>query len=180
MMKKNLLLGSVVGLVFLASCGKDDDVRVPDPLEGTWILDSFQFTDVPVGFESWEGAVVDYRRLTSWDDYEITFAADNTFSRRIYVAGPDISDEGTWSKEGDELILVSDEDPTFDEEYSIESADDIELIWSRQLSIRLMSDAVFDTLTEEYANSLTNEEYNTLLLTEVSLRLNYVLNKAGE
>jgi len=175
-MKKNLLLGSVAGLVFLASCGKDDDVRVPDPLEGTWTLDSFQFTDVPAGFDSWEGAVVDYTYLTSWDDYEITFAADNTFSRRIYVAGPDVSDEGTWSKEGDDLILVSDEDPTFDEEYSIESVDDIELVWSQQISISLLSDAILDTLTTEYANSLTDEEYDALF-TEVSLRLNYVLNK---
>ncbi len=175
-MKKNLLLTGVLGLVLLGSCGKDDDVRVPDVIEGTWKLDSFQFTGMPAGFESWEGYVLDIQQITSWEDYEIIFAADNTYSRRIYVPGPDQSDEGSWEKDGENLILVSDDDPTFDEEYVIESNDDIELIWSETVSFGLIPDNVADTLTEEYANSLTDEEFDALYV-QATFNLNYILNK---
>jgi len=177
-MKKHLLLSGVVGLTMLASCGKDDDVRVPDVIEGTWNLDSFQFTDMPVGFASYEGFVLSIQQITSWEDYEIVFAADNTFSRRIYVAGPDITDEGTWEKDGEDLILVSDEDPTFDEEYVIERNDDIELIWSETVSFGLLPDNVADTLTDAYFNSLTEEEQDALYV-RATFSLNSVFNKTN-
>lgn len=165
--------------MFLASCGKDDDPRVPDPIEGSWKLEAFQFTQAPTGFTSWEGVALEIGQLVSWEDYEIKFLADNTFNRRIYLPGADATDDGTWTKEDDQLILVSNKDTSFDEEFTIEENDDQELILSELIQISLIEDAIRDTLTQTYVNSLSDEEFDALF-TEITIRLNYVFNKDDE
>lgn len=165
----------LAGLVFLGSCGKDDEPRVPDPIEGLWALESFQLTDAPAGFESYEGLVLELRQLVAWEDYEITFAADNTYSRRIFIPGPDSTDEGVWTKEGNSLNLKPNEED-FEEDYTIETNSDIELIWSEPVTLSLIEDAVRDTLSQAYLNSLTDEEFEALF-TDVDVKLNFIFDK---
>lgn len=169
----------LAGLVLLASCGKDDEPRVPDPIEGTWKLDAFTLTDLPVGFESYEGLVLNINQLTTWDDYEITFVEDNTYKRRVYLPGSDALDNGTWAKDGDELTLTPDDDD-FEDIFTIENNDEIELVLSEGIRLSLVPDVVYDTLTEEYASSLTNAELDAVLdgtRVDVNLLLNYVFEK---
>lgn len=161
--------------MLLASCGKEDEPRVPDPIEGTWKLDAFQLSNLPAGFESYEGFVLEINQLTSWDDYEITFEADNSYKRRIYLPGSDALDNGVWAKDGDELTLTPDEDD-FEDIFTIENNDEIELVLSEPIQLSLFPDAISDTLTAEYANSLTDEEFDALR-TDVNLLLNYVFEK---
>lgn len=165
----------LAGLVFLGSCGKDDEPRVPDPIEGTWLLDAFQLSDAPAGFESWEGVVLEIGQLFIWEDYEVTFNADNTYSRRIYLPGSDATDTGVWTKEGNSLNLKPDEED-FEEDYTIENNDDIELVWSEPITLSLIEDAVRDTLSQAYVDSLTDEEFDALF-TDVDITLNYVFEK---
>ena len=165
----------LAGLVFLGSCGKDDEPRVPDALEGTWALDAFQLTEAPAGFESYEGLVLELGRLVAWEDYEITFAADNTYSRRIFLAGPDNTDEGVWTKEGTSLNLKPNEED-FEEDYTIETNSDIELIWSEPITLSLIEDAVRDTLSQAYVDSLTDEEFDALFA-NVDINLNFIFDK---
>ena len=178
-MNKNLLIIGTVALVFLASCGNDDDPRIPDPVEGKWKLEAFQLTEAPAGFTSWEGVVLEIGQLVSWEDYEVNFMANNTFTRRIYLPGADVNDDGTWTKEGDLLILISNEDTTFEEEYNIEENSDAELIWSELIQLSLIEDAVRDTLTQAYVDTLTEEEFDALF-TDIDIKLNYVFNKEVE
>lgn len=166
-----------IGLFFLIACGNDDAPAVPDIIEGTWKLEVFQLTEAPAGFASYEGKIVQIHQLSQgWQDYVIEFRADHTYDRRIYLSGADRLDEGSWAKDGDRLVIVSNADPTFDEEYTIEENEEEELVWSEMIQISVVEDAILDTLTQEYADSLTEEEFNALY-TEITIKLNYVFNK---
>jgi hypothetical protein len=175
-MKRRLLLMGLAGLVLLASCGKDDEPRVPDPLEGKWLLSEFQLTNAPVEFTSWEGAVLPLGQLVTWENYQIEFLADNTFKRRIFLPGADSTDDGVWAKDGETLTITSNDSGAIEEEYNIESVDEVELIWSEAVSLRLIKDAVADTLTQAYVDTLTDEEFDALFV-PVNITLNYVFAK---
>ncbi len=168
---------SFIGLIFFLACGNDDTPEAPDIIEGKWKLEVFQLTEAPAGFESYEGKIVQIHQLgLGWQDYVVEFRADHTYDRRIYLSGADRVDGGSWAKDGDRLLMVSNADSTFDEEYSIEENDEEELIWSEPIQISVVEDAILDTLTQEYADTLTDEEFEALY-TEITIKLNYIFNK---
>ncbi len=162
---KKLLYLSIVGTMFLTSCGNDDSVA-PTHEIGTWLLDSYVLTNPPAGFEGSDGIAFQVNEISfggvAFDSYEITFAQDGTFTRRIGVSiGPNINDDGTWSITDDDIVLTSSDTET-DEEYTVERNENDQLWWSTETSFALLSDFRSDSLVNAGVTSLTQEQFTQL------------------
>jgi len=111
-MKKNLLLViAVASLVFISSCGGDEEQI--NPIIGLWELD-----DVSVDAQGSEFDYIDdsgLNNLVGESEFTIEFKADMTFERNLedveFSNGTirDIEEEGEWELDGDELDLDSDD-----------------------------------------------------------------------
>ena len=164
-------------ILFQTACG--DSESEPDAHEiGDWGLDSFILSNLPLGFTSNEGRVLEVSDLSfggaSFEAYDITFENNGAYSRRIEIAGPNLNDDGTWEYDGDDLTLFTPEDE--EEVYPIEKNASDQLWWSTEVQFSLIEDAVLDTLTADYANSLTDDEFFALFST-VSLDLVYAFER---
>jgi hypothetical protein len=175
-MKSKLILGLLLlgGIPFLNSCKKDKDPEPPSPLVGTWERDVYQLTELPTGFENFEGLTVS--SVYSDQSYTLTFTNDKKYSRKIAFTGPDLNDTGGWTYEGSDLTLDSDEADVDDEEFTVE--EDItanQLILSQTVTFSLLPDAVTDTLTDEWADAHDTEldQY----LQDVDLKLLFLFEK---
>ncbi|MTI39861.1 hypothetical protein [Fulvivirga lutimaris] len=163
-MKTRLL--SILALVFLSffsSCSKDDDEPAPPHEVGSWNLVNYALLNVPSDYSYNEGRSFDLDEISlGIEKYELNLEADLTFSRKVNFSGVIPSqDAGTWVLEDEELILTS-EDSSDDEVFSIEKNEDDDLWIYFPIQFGLIKNSVIDTLTSEYVNSLTNEEYNDL------------------
>jgi hypothetical protein len=167
-------------ILFQTACG--DSESEPDAHEiGDWGLDSFILSNLPLGFSYQEGRVIAVPELSFggvfFEAYEITFANNGTYSRRIEVTGPNINDDGTWEYDGDDLTLFN---PEGDEEvYPIEKNASDQLWWSTEVPFGLIDDETIDSLQsldEEAFNAITDEEFNAFFST-VTLDLVYAFER---
>ena len=158
-MKKLLLTGiTVTTLLFLTSCGGDGDDPAPAHEVGTWELDSYALQGFPTGFESNEGLILTLDQITfggvQFQGYELTLNSDGTYSRSIEITGPDVDDNGTYTLEGDDLELES-EDGDFQEFDVVRNEDDD--LWLSQrdgITSSFIPDIYFDTVTQTYIDFL--------------------------
>lgn len=113
-MKKNLLITTLIAsLLFIASCGGDDEPTI-SPIVGKWILDDIEATDLPAGYAF---AINPEGSSTSWfeDEYVIEFFEDGTYERELSnTSAGDLEDTGEWELDGDDLDLDIDEFDTQD------------------------------------------------------------------
>lgn len=167
--------------MFISSCAQDDEVGLQDAVVGKWELITFQLSEIPKGFHSWENVHVEIDRLEEdWESYMIEFTSNHTYERTISLKiGDSTIDDGTWGRDGNKLILVPNKALQSNDEFNIEENSSRELVLSEPVQISLIEDAIRDTLTVEYAGSLSKEEFNALF-TEISIKLNYVFNKEVE
>ncbi|MEM7297550.1 MAG: hypothetical protein AAF391_04715 [Bacteroidota bacterium] len=161
-MKKSIY--ALVLASFLFSCGGDDDPVATHEV-GEWELDSYILTNVPSDYSFNEGRIFAVNEISFggivFESYEVTFNVDKTYARTVGVTGPDIKDNGTWELDGDDLTLSS-EDFDDDEEYEVERNEDDQLWWSVSSQFSLLEDAIADTITQEYIDSITDEEFFAL------------------
>ncbi len=161
-MKKHLLYLLILPILFLAACGKDDDQPEPTHEVGTWELEGFLLSNLPNGFTGYEGLQLGLSDLNfggvSYDSYTLDLNIDGSYSIEIEVGLLDDEDTGTWTLDGDELILDSDE---FGEQaWDVVENEDDDLWLSQTSNFSLFHDSVtqaqLDTLTDEEINQLLN------------------------
>ncbi|WP_424961079.1 hypothetical protein [Ekhidna sp.] len=176
-MKKALLL-SLILLALISSCGSDDEPTLTHEM-GSWELDSYILVNVPADYSNNDGRIFEVDEISFGglviDSYEISLNSDMTYERSIGVAGPDIKDNGTWVLDDDVLILTG-EDADQDEEYDIEENDNDQLWWSVEAQFSLIKNSVADTLTQEWVDTLTDEEFFDLF-DAVSVDLIYAFER---
>ena len=150
--------------VIMSACGDDDDDDAPPPHEvGIWDLKNYALINVPADYASNEGRRFELNQVNlGIESYELNLEASGTFSRDINFTGviPQ-EDMGTWAVNEGELTLDSND---FDdnESFGIEKNESDDLWLSFPLQFSLIQDDVLDTLTQEYADSLTDEEFSDL------------------
>jgi len=164
-MKRNLLLiGALFSFLTLSSCG-DDDQAPPPHIVGEWDLDSYIFINLPSDYANNEGRIFLLNQIffngIAFEEYTLNLAQNGTYTRKIEVPGPSASDDGTWTLDGDDFILDS-SDAGDDEEFTVERNESDQLWLASERQFPLIKDAILDTLTQEYADSLSNEEFNAL------------------
>lgn len=164
-MKKHLKLLPALALLLLFVACKDDE-EPPAPHEvGTWSLNNFAFKNMPNGFESWEGSLFDVDELTSLTSYVFTLQKDGTYTRRVGISGrlPE-EDDGKWTLVDNELTLES-EQFTEDDVFGVDRNRDNELWLTQEITIGLIPDIYFDTVTQayiNYLNTLTDEQLDSV------------------
>lgn len=179
-MRKNILtLALLTSTIFIISCGSDDG-PAPTHEIGTWGLDSYVWLNLPAEFASAEGAIFDISQITfggiPFQSYVFTLSNDGNYSREIEVAGPDFSDAGTWTLEGDDFTFVSD-DLGFDEIFRVEQNEDDQFWLAEEAVFTLLSDAIADSLNNlPDSVTVTQEEVNALA-SQVTLDLVYVFER---
>lgn len=177
-MKKYLLLIAILGTLGFSSCDEDDPAPPPHEV-GEWNLKNFALINLPARFQMNEGRTFELSQL-GFESYRLNLLANGTYEREISVSGriPN-EDAGTYTMEEDALILNS-ENSNDDEDFSLEKNKNNRLWLSQPLQTGLFEDAILDTLTQEYLNSLTEEEYQELLdnyLEQVNLDLVFAFEK---
>lgn len=165
-MKRNLLfIGVLFGLITLAGCGSDDGPSTPPHIVGTWELDSYIFINLPSAYASNEGRIFLLNEITfnnvAFEAYTLNLAANGTYTRKVEVPGPSLNDDGTWTLDGDDFVLDP-EDSNDDNEFRLEKNEDDQFWISQESQFALIKDSVLDTLTQEYVDGLSNEEFNAL------------------
>ena len=111
MKKTLLLLFTTASLVFITSCG-DDEEKV-DPIIGIWELDDVSVDAVGSEFDYLDAS--GENNLVGESEFLIEFKADQTFERELedvlFSDGStrDIEEEGEWELDGDDLDLDSDD-----------------------------------------------------------------------
>jgi hypothetical protein len=176
-MKKYLLLFAILVATVLVSCEEDDPVPPPHEV-GSWELKNYAVINVPNGFQSSEGRTFELNELNlRIDAYSLIMNANGTYSREITVTDriPE-EDTGTYTIEEDELVLNSD-DFDDDEVYGLERNKNNDLWISQPIQFPLIEDAILDTLTQEYYESLTPEERQEKLISVVNLDLVFAFEK---
>ena len=176
-MKSKLILGLLLlgGLPFLNSCKDDDDPEPPAAVVGTWERDVYQATELPAGFEGYEGEVFDVL-YSGEQSYSLTITNDKKYNRKIERTGADINDVGTWTYEGTELRLDSDNEDFDDEEFDVEGEITANaMVLSQIITFTLLPDAVIDTLTTEWAQA-HQEELDTYYQ-DVDIKLLFLFEK---
>lgn len=148
-----------------SSCGGDDEPVMTHEM-GSWELDSFILANVPLDYSNNEGRIFAVNQISFGgglvlDSYELTLNSDMTYERSIGVTGPDIRDNGQWSLE-DDILTLTEEDADEDEEYDIEENDNDQLWWSVESQFSLLKNSVADTITQEWVDTLTDEEFFAL------------------
>ncbi|MEP5611745.1 MAG: hypothetical protein ABJP45_05815 [Cyclobacteriaceae bacterium] len=163
---KKILYISLSLSVFLMSCSSDDS---PTPTHeiGTWSLDGYQFINFETGFESNNELSLGINQLSfggaAFEDYFLTLNIDETYTREIGVAGPDIDDSGTWELNEDELILDSEE--VGEDIWQVERNEDDDFWISFPSQNSFIPDIYFDTVTQEYRDyleTLTDAELDSV------------------
>lgn len=140
----------MIALVFLASCGKDDEAPPPPHIiVGVWELDGVSFYNLPAAYgDYWEGLSFPAAGFYGAESYEMEFLNDNTYKLTVKLDGPDFNEAGTWEINDDELILMPDDsDDGLEREYLIE-----EDITELSLQISLFQD--FPLITDEIMNQI--------------------------
>ncbi len=174
-MKNRFLLALLaLGLVFMASCGGDDDDEPApvSPIVGEWILDLIAYNNFPTGFINNNGQAFLPQEF-GIEEWTINFMADGTYEQEIRVPGPNETSSGTYTYEGEDLELSPDDfEPGDQTDFIVENLDDDELTLSFDVNVIALPDAVTDTLTQ----GLTDAQFDSLAVT-VQARLFYYFEK---
>lgn len=159
-MKRNFYRGLLLLVGFplvFGACNKDDD-PAPDPIVGTWKRDVYRLKDLPANFSNYEAFPFDTYYYGSVEEgMTLTITNDKNYSRKfdLYL-NPDVSEGGTWTKEGTKLTLKSTNTDFGEEEFTIEgdiTAASVSMVLSQAGTFTLLPDAVTDTLTTAWANA---------------------------
>lgn len=176
-MKKYLLLIAMIGTLGFSSC--EEEETPPPPHEvGNWDLKNYALINLPNNFQMNEGRTFQLNELNlGIEAYLLNLLANGNYEREVRFSGRLPSeDAGTYSIKDDELILNSD-DSNDDEVYSLEKNSKNKLWFSQPVQFPLIEDAILDTLTQEYYESLTPEERQEKLFTVVNLDLVFAFEK---
>ncbi|WP_258102794.1 hypothetical protein [Marinoscillum sp. MHG1-6] len=156
-MKKVIkLLPALVLLFVLVSC-KDDEPE-KNPMLGTWVVDSYIYTNLPASYSIWE----EYEEVSYYGEssYKLTFT-ETAYTRDLaFIGSPTygnstFTESGEWSMAEGYLTL----DPTgqpigLENSFKIISATGSDLIMSSEESTFLYSDIYADTVTQAYFDYL--------------------------
>jgi len=154
-MKKSIVwVGLLAAVLTTFNACKED----PDPIPlivGVWERDHYEFTDLPANFQNFDGYETDILYSSNEGGYKLTLNQDGTYQRKIdVVGGSDVTDDGTWTHEGDNFTLKSNDEDFGDEEFKVEEEITAsKLIISQIISFSLLPDAVTDTLSNEWYNA---------------------------
>ena len=176
-MKKYLLLFAVLLAIVITSCDEDDPAPPPHEV-GSWDLKNYAIINLPGGFQLNEGRTFELNELNlGITAYVLNLNVNKTYDREISSSGQlPTEDMGTYTISEEELVLNSD-DFDDDEVYSLERNRNNRLWISQPIQFPLIEDAILDTLTQEYYDSLTPEEREEKLITVVNLDLVFAFEK---
>ena len=173
-MKKSLAWVVLLGVALSFSSCKDDDDPVP-PLAGTWIRNSYEFTQLPSGFTKyWEGYDVD---SFGESNYVFIFKADGTYTRYFTLPSPyNLNDTGKWTLDGTNLKLTIDKATDIDlaadlgwpgTEFTV-SGDitDARLTMTRVVTLSLFPDSKLDEVDGD-TDQLTDDDRESIDVTVV-------------
>lgn len=160
-----------------SSCDKGED---PVPaIVGTWSRVEYVWTELPTGFTKYW----DEYTLDSWGEsgYTIVFKADGTYTRNFNWPGDPLNDKGTYTLEGNKLVLNPDSADALDyiegfppvgKEFDVdEEPSEIRLVMSQVITLTLPSDAAIDE-AEGDLDAIADEDYKN-----VDVRVVYKFNK---
>ncbi|MFT6868004.1 MAG: hypothetical protein ACJA08_002852 [Cyclobacteriaceae bacterium] len=162
--------------LFGISCS-DDEPKV-NPIIGNWVIDSFVIENVPSAFSSNEGQ--EFASLWGESKYTLSFTADNQYTRVISFSSDDLSEEGEWELDDDELTL--DPDGTglnIFEDFTVVKSEKTDLILKAEVVFGFIPDIYFDTVTQvylDYLATLTEDQLDSIndeLVQGVSVDLIY-------
>lgn len=177
-MKKQLLYSLIIGMTILASCGGDSEKVDPHHI-GSWDLDSYILLNVPSDYSNNEGRILLLNQLLLGgvviEKYTLNILSDGSYSRKIEIPGPSLNDAGMWSLDDDDFALDSDEDDG-DVDWTVEKNEDDQLWFSQSQIFSLIKNSVADTITQDWADSITDEEFNALF-DQVTLDLVFAFEK---
>lgn len=177
-MKIHLLIFAILlATTVLSSC--EEEETPPPPHEvGSWDLKNYALINLPNNFQMNEGRTFQLDELTlGIEAYLLNLMANGNYEREVSFSGRLPSeDAGTYTIDDDELILNSN-DSNDDEVYSLEKNSKNKLWFSQPVQFPLIEDAILDTLTQEYYDSLTPEERQEKLFTAVNLDLVFAFEK---
>jgi hypothetical protein len=160
-MKKYLLLFAILVATVLVSCEEDDPVPPPHEV-GTWNLQNYALLNLPSDFQRYEGRTLQLS-VFGTEAYQLNLFANKTFEREIQTSGSlPQEDAGTYTLEEDELTLKSDDDSSDDEVYGLEKNKNNRLWLTLPIETLLLKDAIADTITQEYINSISEQEFEDL------------------
>ena len=124
---------------------------------------------MPDEYASNEGARLELRDILLGtpgqllDSYEIELKPDGEFERIVRLEYYSFVDRGTWTIEGENLTMESViKIADVNSEFGIISNADDRFSISRRRDYDLIKDAILDTLTTEYVETLEFWEYNNL------------------
>lgn len=163
-MKTKLLLPTLAlfALSFM-SCGSDSEDPTPPHEVGTWNLSQYALKNVPEAYNRSEGATFELDEINlGITAYELKLNQNLSYSRSLSSTGTlPLDDAGTYTITKTELTLNSDDEDE-DEIFDVQKNTNDDLWLSLPLNFGLIKNSVLDTLTNEYYNSLTNDEKNAL------------------
>jgi hypothetical protein len=160
-------IGFLLVFVLIQLCACREDEKALDPLVGKWERNFYQFKNLPPSHKNFENLMLPspYVPGTSGiyddDSYDLIFNADGTFEREvIFNDRQSIStDDGTWTVEGTQLILNSDES-SMNEVFVINSNSGTAIALLKNQRWLLLPDVVWDTVSQEYYEANTAMLYN--------------------
>jgi hypothetical protein len=165
-MKKILQLSALlISIGFLSSCGSDDDASPPAHIVGEWKLTSYAMLNVPALYSYNEGSTFQLNEISlGIESYELDLIQGGSFERDVAFTGVlPLDDSGTWelSDDEEELTLISDVDGD-DETFDVEKNENDDLWLSFPITFSLLKNSIVDTISQEYVDGLTNEEFSAL------------------
>ncbi len=169
---------ALLAFALFFSCS-DNEEPAPAHEIGNWDLVNYSTINLPDGFARLEEHLYDVSEINFGSSvleyYHLEIYDDGTYTRELLVVGRDdpFEDAGEWSLEGSILEMDSE---NVDFNWEIQKNEDNELWLSQNVRFLLLPDAIEDTLSDEYINSITRQEYIELH-SSVSLDLVYVFDR---
>ncbi|MCB0505462.1 MAG: hypothetical protein KDC58_08145 [Cyclobacteriaceae bacterium] len=151
-MKKLLQISLLFTVAIVVSCSKDEPEPI-NPVVGEWLQGSFSFTNLPADFSDWEG----YEDVGFWgeDSYQLILNKDFTYSREITVGSNVFNEEGDWETDDDNLFLDPDgQGLNIFEDFKVVEATSKDLTLSTDITILLIPNIYYDTVTQAYKDML--------------------------
>lgn len=160
-MKIHLLTFAMLAVITFSSCGDDEEAAPPPHEVGEWTLENYALMNLPPDYQRYEGSTFP-PSVFGTESYTLKLLVNKTFEREIETAGTLPQDDmGTYTISEDELILNS-HDSADEEVYNLERNRNNRLWLGLPIQTLLLTDAIADTITQEYINSLTEQEYEDL------------------
>jgi hypothetical protein len=149
-------------LLLIVSCS-DDEPKV-NPIVGEWKIDTYILTNLPEAYKSNEG--YEFSSLWGESSYILSFIDETNYTRVLATSSEEISEEGEWSLNDDELSLDPDgAGLNLFNDFTVLTSKTGDLVLSTEVTFGLIPDIYFDTVTQKYRDylmTLTDDQLDSI------------------